>query len=670
MARFARCLWIAPLLLTGCDISLTSFVVPLQAQPGSYVSVAISAHISGGGIDSTGGAGCVLQVPNGWVVYRANSPSWPLNQGEPSLLARYTAEPGNQLLALSSWDYTYGNATITDLTATVIFGVPATASGQYALKLSLAGSPSAGVWQIQEPAGVSQFAAITASPYVRTITVSGPPVSTDFIPDANGLPTNGRWLGAAFGDIDGDGRDDLAGLSLNGVACWLSRPGTTWIPCSVGLPASVVTNAQFGHMVAFGHFDGDGFLDLVDGNHRVFFGNGGTSWTASTLPPPPPFAGVNAHIAVGDVNGDGFDDVAIGHWGSTVLRVLLSNGDRTFRDSSTGLPQTGFSDTTGSVTLADLDGDGNLDLLWAHTSTPNLWLGDGQGHWTPGSGIPDRLTSAAIGDLDGDGVPEILVGRTTNTGLSCFKYSSGTTWVPFATTLPSSGNYQGVALLDFDRVGRLSVVAAHVTTHQNGIECWRNNGPTFSQVSNSGLAPLDGDFLDIAVGDFDGNTFPDFAIAGSFGGFNSGLGVTVWQNHRTGAAPFGTGCGGSGFTAPQLAAIGLPQRGNGAFAMQVQSPTPGALAVFWFGGSKTSAPPFALPLDLAAFGAPRCTLLAAPDYTYFGLVDGSGNYTVSLPVPTDPLLAFQTAFAQGAVHAPAANAFGAVFTPAMALRIQ
>jgi hypothetical protein len=39
-------------------------------------------------------------------------------------------------------------------------------------------------------------------------------------------------------------------------------------------------------------------------------------------------------------------------------------------------------------------------------------------------------------------------------------------------------------------------------------------------------------------------------------------------------------------------------------------------------------------------------------------------------VPTDPLLAFQTAFAQGAVHAPAANAFGAVFTPAMALRIQ
>ena len=119
-----------------------------------------------------------------------------------------------------------------------------------------------------------------------------------------------------------------------------------------------------------------------------------------------------------------------------------------------------------------------------------------------------------------------------------------------------------------------------------------------------------------------------------------------------------------------LLALGLPQRGNAAFAMQVQTPATGSLALFWFGGSRTQAPPFALPLDVGPFGAPGCTLWASLDYTFFGLVDGVGNYTVALPVPNDPALAFQTAFSQGAVFAPNANAFGLVFTRALALRVE
>jgi hypothetical protein len=178
-----------------------------------------------------------------------------------------------------------------------------------------------------------------------------------------------------------------------------------------------------------------------------------------------------------------------------------------------------------------------------------------------------------------------------------------------------------------------------------------------------------GSTADLAVGDFDGNTFPDLAIGmtGSIRGITS---LRAWQNHRTGISPFGSGCAGNAFAEPQLLALGLPQRGNAGFAMQVQTPATGSLALFWFGGSRTFAPPFALPLDIGPFGAPGCTLWASLDYTYFGLVDAGGNYTVALPVPSDPALAFQTAFSQSGVFAPSANAFGMVLTRALALRIE
>ena len=117
-----------------------------------------------------------------------------------------------------------------------------------------------------------------------------------------------------------------------------------------------------------------------------------------------------------------------------------------------------------------------------------------------------------------------------------------------------------------------------------------------------------------------------------------------------------------------LASVSTPQRGNAAFAMQVLQ-APGAFAAFWFGSSRTSMPPFTLPLDLAFVGAPGCTLWAAPEVIFTGFIGPGGDLTISLPVPNDPYFALATVYAQGSVFTTA-NPLGMVLSAGSAIRIQ
>ncbi|MGE3175608.1 MAG: FG-GAP repeat domain-containing protein [Planctomycetota bacterium] len=654
------------LLLSGCDVVLTLFAVPVQSPPGGTIQLQIAGDISG----TTGEGGCVLQLPNGWTILSVtNDRSWTITRDSAALLAVYVAEPGHYLAGFSGTGTggIGGGQTIPDIRLTITVQVPAAATGAFDLKVSLAGSPGIGAWQIQEPAGVAQFASITAAPYVRR-TFAGIPAAVDFELDSTGLPpeaTNAFWSGLAFGDVDGDGRSDLAAATGGGVRCWLARPGTTWIERSAGLPTIGVNQH-----VAFGDFDADGHLDLADSAGRVFWGDGGTGWSPGA-PLPLVLAGaLYHHVAAGDLDGDGVCDLAFGAPGNGRLQALRSNGDRTFGDRSTGLPTTATGNALGRLLLQDLDGDGDADLLWTHHTAQNLWLGDGAGAWTPGVGIPATATAAAAADLDGDGVPEIVV-ATDDAGVSAYKFAFGTSWAPLPLLgLPIAGNYRAVAALDFDRDGFVDVAAGRGFAH-GGVDLYRHLGPGagFALHGSAGLPPvIFGDLVDLAVGDFDGNTFPDLAIATIdqplFGGTDS---VRAWQNVRTGTGPFGAGCGGA--LQPELAPFGAPVRGDPSFGVLVTG-TPGQFALFWIGASRTAAPPFDLPLDLGPFGAPGCSLWTSLDQTYGATTSPAGDFHIALPVPNDPQLARATVFAQGAVFAPGANPFGLVFSDALAIRIE
>jgi hypothetical protein len=154
-----------------------------------------------------------------------------------------------------------------------------------------------------------------------------------------------------------------------------------------------------------------------------------------------PFATLNSvhprEVAFADFNGDGYKDVFVASHGYDTApypgeqnQLFLSNGDGTWRDATANLPA--ISDFSHSTAVADINGDGALDIVVGNTPEPNpvvpyVLLNDGHGVFTrdttllptgPGGALDTsvrRLTSTGIGDLDDDGRPDLVLGAAFST---------------------------------------------------------------------------------------------------------------------------------------------------------------------------------------------------------------------------------------------------------------
>ncbi len=167
----------------------------------------------------------------------------------------------------------------------------------------------------------------------------------------------------------------------------------------------------------------DGFADVITtntegGDVSVLLGNGKGSFTQ---PPGSPFTANERPfgVAIGDLNGDGKPDLAIvnfsGHITDTskdAITILLGSGDGTFRQA-TGSPfKAGRSPV--SVAIGDINGDGYGDVASANMGGNNvtLLLG-GKNGLRPAPGSPFAVghhpECVALGDLNGDGKADIVV---------------------------------------------------------------------------------------------------------------------------------------------------------------------------------------------------------------------------------------------------------------------
>ena len=125
----------------------------------------------------------------------------------------------------------------------------------------------------------------------------------------------------------------------------------------------------------------------------------------------------SANVSIGDLNHDGHPDLVLAkgrHW-PLVDRVLINDGHGRF---PVAYNLGSASDRSYSGTLADLDGDGSLDVVISNDA-PDLklvYLNDGTGHFRVGStyGSPDwPMRNARVADLNGDGRPDIIAANRT-----------------------------------------------------------------------------------------------------------------------------------------------------------------------------------------------------------------------------------------------------------------
>ncbi|HEY8210910.1 MAG TPA: VCBS repeat-containing protein [Myxococcaceae bacterium] len=179
---------------------------------------------------------------------------------------------------------------------------------------------------------------------------------------------------AALADVDADGNDDIAVSAPGQIRIFHGHPGPgAWVDAFDVSPA----NAGFGASMAGGDFNGDGHGDLVvEGNDgKAYLYLGSPLWFGGGFPPAIPFT-VEPGLIVpaGDLNNDGFADLAIGGRGTGQVRLYLGRATGapgpgpTLTDS---LP--GFGTTFAGV--GDVTNDSFDDLLVGGTNGAILFRG-------------------------------------------------------------------------------------------------------------------------------------------------------------------------------------------------------------------------------------------------------------------------------------------------------
>jgi hypothetical protein len=247
---------------------------------------------------------------------------------------------------------------------------------------------------------------------------------------------------ATVADVNGDGIPDVVASFPCGNPGCPSDLMSVLLGNGDGTFQPAITFPSGGSGVAFavGDVNGDGKPDLVVTNTyggevvSVMLGNGdGTFGTSSTYS-----LGVNSILseALADMNGDGKLDLVIANVNG--LATMLGNGDGTFQALMTTPIAGGI--TASSLAIADFNGDGKLDVAGAFGF---LLLGNGDGTFQNlmplGLGGTNNIVA---GDLKGDGSPDLAVGALT---ILLNRLSPS---APTSTTLTSSLNpsYAGQAL--------------------------------------------------------------------------------------------------------------------------------------------------------------------------------------------------------------------------------
>ena len=248
-------------------------------------------------------------------------------------------------------------------------------------------------------------------------------VTATHVPQAPDL----HALDIALADFDGDGDLDAA-LAVEGAANRLylndGQGRFNWREGAFG------ERPHDTEHVRAADFNRDSHIDLVfvaedDQLHQLFLGQGDGRFVDASDRLPAMSEGNG--LAVGDVNGDGLPDIVIGnsakdHDARNFLWLNDARRPGWFTDATaTHLPDAGNS--AQGVALADLDGDGDLDMVVATEAPPTrLLINDGKGRFTEASDRLQQVTSLEtrevhILDANGDKRPDILLlNLTSNAG--------------------------------------------------------------------------------------------------------------------------------------------------------------------------------------------------------------------------------------------------------------
>lgn len=266
--------------------------------------------------------------------------------------------------------------------------------------------------------------------------------------------------------------------------------------------------------IASGDFNGDGVRDLAVSSDnpdkvQVFFGTGGGNFAAPISYLTGSGTGAGS-LRAADLDGDGDTDLLVALHNTNQVMALLNNGAGVFvtgATSSTGLNPVHLS-------VGDLNGDGRPDAVATNRDSNSLSVltNNGSGGFavaTVATGQDPRQT--AIGDLDGDGDQDVVVTNHDDRTITLFRNAGGVLGSPSTYSVGGGVRPEGVTIADLDADGDKDVAVATSDDTIGFVAVFRNNGGgTLSGPVNYNSGGLDPDSL--VAADFDADGDMDIAV--------------------------------------------------------------------------------------------------------------------------------------------------------------
>jgi hypothetical protein len=302
------------------------------------------------------------------------------------------------------------------------------------------------------------------------------------------VPTGIGPMAIATGDFDKDGKLDIVTADNigNTVTVLLNQGGMAFAD---GMPTDTGNSPT---AVVVGDFNGDGKLDVATANSfdntvTVLFGTGDGNFTAT--PTTIPVGAKPIGLAAADLNGDKVLDLVVtnssgGASATGTISVLIGTGTGTFlqycsnqttQSCSTDnecqggtceppeISSTAFNIPV-AVTVADVNGDGKLDLIVANEDgdSASVLLGNGDGTFQGAVNVdvgtsPESVVAA---DFNGDGKLDMATSNNFDNSVSVAIGNGDCTFMPAVDFAVGAGPV-GIATGDLNADGKPDIVSAN-----------------------------------------------------------------------------------------------------------------------------------------------------------------------------------------------------------------
>jgi hypothetical protein len=408
------------------------------------------------------------------------------------------------------------------------------------------------------PASVTAGSPVTLT---ATVTSGGSPLTSGQVAFCNAAAahcTDSALLGTVWVTTSGTAtlRRSFAPGTTNVQAVYLATNAyatSSSITQAVGVTGTVSLNSGdmsiqtpqiAGSQIVTGDFNNDGYPDVAvigtnNTSFQVFFGTANGNLTAGpiTTVTGTPGQAILWNVAVADLNGDGNVDLAI-NTGNSVA-ILLGNGDGTFTQKSPVL-----TDGSGSVVfdlaIGDFNGDGKADVVYydPYNHALIVFFGNGDGTFSAANyvfGITGSISDIKAADFNGDGKTDLAISSSDTSDVLIFLGNGDGTFTKGASVALSGGSLAvsgsgKMAIGDFNGDGNLDLA---ITEEGNSstIQLFLGNGDgTFTAGTpvSTGLSIARSGL--IVVGDFNGDGKSDLAVNAQDGTANSSSVAILFGN--------------------------------------------------------------------------------------------------------------------------------------------